>query len=88
MNRGTRENHFPPKLFPARVCRWYPHRAVFLDRHISFVEYLQSLAHAVVKLNEKELGALTLIFFANLRVVIVFSFLVPALALHWIAKKI
>jgi hypothetical protein len=39
------------------------------------------------KLNEKELGALTLNFFANLRIVIVFFFLVPALALHWSAKK-
>ena len=40
------------------------------------------------KLDEKELGALTLTFFATLRVVIVFFFLVPALALHWSAKKI
>jgi len=39
------------------------------------------------KLNEKELGALTLNFFANVRIVIVFFFLVPALALHWSAKK-
>jgi hypothetical protein len=39
------------------------------------------------KLDEKELGALTLNFFANLRIVIVFFFLVPALALHWSAKK-
>jgi hypothetical protein len=39
------------------------------------------------KLDEKELGALTLNFFANVRIVIVFFFLVPALALHWSAKK-
>jgi hypothetical protein len=39
------------------------------------------------KIDEKELGALTLNFFANLRVVLVFFFLVPALALHWSAKK-
>jgi hypothetical protein len=39
------------------------------------------------KLDEKELGALTLNFFANLRIVIVFFFLVPALALHWSVKK-
>ena len=38
-------------------------------------------------LDEKELGALTLNFFANVRIVIVFFFLVPALALHWSAKK-
>ena len=40
------------------------------------------------KLNEKELGALTLNFFANVRIVIVFFFLVPALALHWTSKKV
>jgi hypothetical protein len=39
------------------------------------------------KLDEKELGALTLNFFANVRIVIVFFFFVPALALHWSAKK-
>jgi hypothetical protein len=39
------------------------------------------------KLDEKELGALTLNFFANVRIVIVFFFLVPALPLHWSAKK-
>ena len=39
------------------------------------------------KMDEKELGALTLNFFANVRIVIVFFFLVPALALHWNAKK-
>lgn len=39
------------------------------------------------KMDEKEVGALTLNFFANVRIVIVFFFLVPALALHWSAKK-
>jgi hypothetical protein len=39
------------------------------------------------KLDEKDLAALTLNFFANVRIVIVFFFLVPALALHWAAKK-
>jgi hypothetical protein len=39
------------------------------------------------KLDEQELGALTLNFFANVRIVLVFFFLVPALALHWSAKK-
>jgi hypothetical protein len=39
------------------------------------------------KVDEKELGALTLNFFANVRIVIVFFFLVPTLALHWSAKK-
>ena len=39
------------------------------------------------KMDEKELGVITLNFFANVRIVIVFFFLVPALALHWSAKK-
>lgn len=38
-------------------------------------------------MDEKELAALTLNFFANVRIVVVFFFLVPALALHWSAKK-
>jgi hypothetical protein len=40
------------------------------------------------KLDEKEVAALTISFFANVRIVIVFVFLVPALALHWSARKI
>lgn len=39
------------------------------------------------RMDEKELAALTLNFFANVRIVVVFFFLVPALALHWSAKK-
>ena len=39
------------------------------------------------KVDEKEFGRLVLLFFIELRVVIVFFFLVPALALHWLARK-
>jgi len=39
------------------------------------------------RIEEKELGRLVLMFFLQLRVVIVFFFLVPALALHWSAHK-
>jgi hypothetical protein len=39
------------------------------------------------RIDEKELGRLVLMFFLELRVVIVFFFLVPALALHWSAQK-
>jgi hypothetical protein len=39
------------------------------------------------KIDEREFGRLVLIFFIQLRVVLVFFFLVPALALHWMAKK-
>jgi len=37
--------------------------------------------------DEKALGRLTLTFFINVRIVLIFFFLVPALALHWMAKK-
>lgn len=39
------------------------------------------------KIDEKELGKLVLVFFMTLRIVLVFLFLVPALALHWMARK-
>ena len=39
------------------------------------------------KVDEKEFGRLMLVFFATLRIVLVFLFLVPALALHWMARK-
>ena len=39
------------------------------------------------KIDEKEFGRLVLLFFIQLRLVLVFFFLVPALALHWIARK-
>ena len=39
------------------------------------------------KIDERELGRLVLLFFMQLRIIIVFLFLVPALALHWMAKK-
>jgi hypothetical protein len=39
------------------------------------------------KIDEKEFGRLVLLFFIQLRVVLVFFFLVPALALHWIVRK-
>lgn len=39
------------------------------------------------KVDEKEFGRLVLLFFMQLRIIIVFLFLVPALALHWMAKK-
>jgi len=39
------------------------------------------------KIDEKEFGRLVLLFFIQLRVLLVFFFLVPALALHWIVRK-
>ena len=39
------------------------------------------------KIDEREFGRLVLLFFVELRVVLVFFFLVPALALHWMSRK-
>jgi len=39
------------------------------------------------KVDEKELGRIVLLFFTNVRIVVLFFFLAPALALHWTAKK-
>ena len=39
------------------------------------------------KVDEKELGRIVLVFFTNLRIVVLFFFLTPALAFHWMAKK-
>ena len=46
-----------------------------------------SWATEFFKIDEKEFGRLVLLFFIQLRVVLVFFFLVPALALHWMARK-
>ena len=37
--------------------------------------------------DEKTLGRIVLTFFTNVRIVVLFFFLVPAIALHWMAKK-
>ncbi len=39
------------------------------------------------KVDEKELGRIIFGFFMNVRIVVLFFFLAPALALHWTAKK-
>jgi hypothetical protein len=37
--------------------------------------------------DEKDLGRIVLEFFTHLRIVLIFFFLVPAIALHWTARK-
>jgi hypothetical protein len=46
-----------------------------------------SWATHVFKTDEKELGRVVLMFFVELRLVLVFLFLVPGLAFHWMARK-
>ncbi len=53
---------------------------VFWDTAVSWATHF-------FKTDEKELGRLVLMFFVELRIVLVFLFLVPALALHWMARK-
>ena len=42
---------------------------------------------SLFQVDEEEFGRLVLVFFMTLRIVLVFFFLVPALALHWMARK-
>ena len=53
----------------------------------AFWDIWTSWATHVFKTDEKELGRLVLMFFVELRLVLVFLFLVPALAFHWMARK-
>jgi hypothetical protein len=53
----------------------------------AFWDTAAAWAAHVFKVDEKELGRIVLVFFTNLRLVLVFLFLVPALALHWSARK-
>jgi hypothetical protein len=46
-----------------------------------------SWASYFFKIDEEEFGRLVLLFFIQLRIVIVFFFLVPALALHWMTRR-
>ena len=46
-----------------------------------------SLVASWFKVDEKEFARLVLLFFGHVRLVIVFFFLVPALALHWTAQR-
>jgi hypothetical protein len=39
------------------------------------------------KVDEKEIGRIAVLFFTEVRLVVVFLFLVPALALHWALKR-
>ena len=53
----------------------------------AFWDTAVSWATRFFKIDAKEFGRLVLVFFVELRIVLVFLFLVPALALHWSARK-
>ena len=52
-----------------------------------FWDTAMSWAMHFFKMDENEFGNLVFLFFIQLRIIVVFFFLVPALALHWMARK-
>ena len=53
---------------------------------LTFWDFGVSLSERFFKIDEKELGELMLTFFLQIRIVLLFFFLAPTLALHWIVK--
>ncbi len=53
----------------------------------TFWETATGWAARIFKVDEKELGRIVVVFFTNVRLVLVFLFLVPVLVLHWSAPK-
>ena len=49
--------------------------------------WLMSWIERTFKVNDAELGNLTLSFFSTVRIILVFLFLAPCIALHWIIKR-
>jgi len=59
----------------------------FFAMTLAFWSTWTSLVFHLFKVEEKDLGRIVLHFFMHVRLILVFLFLVPALALHWTAKK-
>ena len=55
---------------------------------LAFWNTATGLVMHLFKVDEKELGRIVLSFFLNMRLIVLFLFLAPALALHWTAKKL
>lgn len=61
--------------------------AIFLGvMTLTFWDSLVSLSQQFFKMDEKELGELMLNFFMHVRLILLFLFLAPTLALHWMVK--
>ena len=60
---------------------------LYLILTLAFWNTWTSWTSRLFKTDEKELGRLALVFFMSVRMVLVFLFLVPALALHWTARR-
>jgi len=65
----------------------FPTRPVLFRGDSPVLEHRYLVGGALLQIDEKEFGRLALLFFIQLRVALVFFFLVPALALHWMARK-
>jgi hypothetical protein len=61
---------------------------LFLVPTLAFWDTWTTWVMHLFKVDEKDLGRAILQFFTQLRLVLFFFFLVPALALHWSAKRI
>ena len=53
---------------------------------LTFWDSWVSLSQHLFKIDEKELGELMLNFFMHVRLILLFLFLAPTLALHWMVK--
>ena len=53
----------------------------------SLWDSLVPLVSGLFRTEEKEFGELMVAFFVNIRIVLVFFMLAPALALHWMSKQ-
>ncbi len=54
---------------------------------LAFWDLAASWMMHLFSVDEKALGRIVLTFFTNVRLIVLFLFLVPAIALHWMAKK-
>jgi len=53
----------------------------------SFRQTWVTLLASIFGTDEKELGTIMLYFFTNVRIILLFLILSPAIALHWMARK-
>ncbi len=60
---------------------------LLLGATIALWDVAASMTHHFFKVEENDLGRIVLNFFVNVRLILVFLFLAPALALHWTARK-
>ncbi len=60
---------------------------LLLGATLAFWNMAAGWVMSLFAVDEKTLGRIVVTFFTNVRIVVLFFFLVPAIALHWMAKK-